>query len=151
MGISQMSFELPEINRKETRNKVEAALEKYQMFKLMEPIEAPINITASYSDTPTSGTGATHSKTESAALNKISQEEERKSYIRKIDTALKRLNRKESAIIKKRYIEDDDNTDYLVYNELGFSETTYYRIKADAFYKLAFILKIAVYKEESES
>ena len=36
---------------------------------------------------------------------------------------------------------------YELYNEMGMSESKYYRIKSRAFYKLAFALRIEVYKQ----
>ena len=36
-------------------------------------------------------------------------------------------------IIVKRYLEDEDVCDYMVYNEIGMSERTYRRVKARAF------------------
>jgi len=39
--------------------------------------------------------------------------------------------------------------DYELYNEMGMSESKYYRLKARTFYKLAFILRIEVYKGEA--
>ncbi|HDR6499380.1 TPA: ArpU family transcriptional regulator, partial [Bacillus cereus] len=51
-------------------------------------------------------------------------------------------------IIVKRYLEDEDVCDYMVYNEIGMSERTYRRVKARAFYKLAFALRLEVYETE---
>ncbi len=51
-------------------------------------------------------------------------------------------------IIVKRYLEDEDVCDYMVYNEIGMSERTYRRVKARAFYKLAFALRLEVYEAE---
>ncbi|MCD5324761.1 MULTISPECIES: ArpU family phage packaging/lysis transcriptional regulator [Pontibacillus] len=143
----QISFELPKINRPKTKERVEAALEKYRMYKLMEPLDASTKITSSFKEVPSSSGFGSHSKTEEAAVEKIDKEAERDVYMRRIERALKRLNRKESAVITKRYMQEDDVFDYETYNDLGFSERTYYRIKGDAFYKLAFILKVAVYEE----
>ncbi|GGC97777.1 ArpU family phage packaging/lysis transcriptional regulator [Pontibacillus salipaludis] len=150
MGISQMSFELPKIKRRETREKVESALEKYQIYKLMEPLDVSTKITSSFKDVPSCSSGTNHSKTEAVAIHKVDQEAHREKYMRWIERALKRLNRKEEAVINKLYMEEDDVFDYEAYNELGFSERTFYRIKSDAFYKLAFILKIAVYDEQEQ-
>nr|WP_309505639.1 hypothetical protein [Anoxybacillus caldiproteolyticus] len=43
---------------------------------------------------------------------------------------------------------EDDVYDDEVYNEMGMSESKDYRLRASALYKLAFILRIEVYKEE---
>ncbi|MED3469225.1 ArpU family phage packaging/lysis transcriptional regulator, partial [Bacillus thuringiensis] len=53
-------------------------------------------------------------------------------------------------IIVKRYLEDEDVCDYMVYNEIGMSERTYRRVKVRAFYKLAFALRLEVYEIEKQ-
>lgn len=144
----QISFNLPEINRKETRDKVEAALEKYKIMLLMDPEELEPKITTSFKLIPTSNTNQFYSTTEDTAVQKIDMEYKRRTYINRIINAVNRLNYLERSIIVKRYLNNDDVYDYEVYNELGFSERKYYRIKARAFYKLAFILRIEVYEEK---
>lgn len=149
-AFMQMSFNLPEINRKETRDKVEAALEKYQIMLLMDPEEYEPKITASFNIAPAAPTNEFHSTTESVTIRRMDDERRRKKYINRIKNAVNRLNYNERSIIIKRYLVEDDIYDYEVYNELGFSERKYYRIKARAFYKLAFILRIEVYKKDGE-
>lgn len=51
--------------------------------------------------------------------------------------------------IIKRYMTLEEPYDYEVYNEMGISESKFYRIREKAFYKLAFALRIEVYKEEA--
>lgn len=141
-----ISFDLPEINRKETRDRVEAALEKYKIMLLMDPEELEPKITSTF-HLVKSSTNEKHSKTEDTAIKKINIEMDRENYIKKIIKAVNRLSFLERKIIIKRYLTDEDVYDYEVYNELGLSESKFYRIKSDAFYKLAFLLNIVVYKE----
>ncbi|MYL50271.1 ArpU family transcriptional regulator [Halobacillus litoralis] len=145
--MGQLNFNLPEIDREETKKNVEAALEKYQIYLLMDPSEIAPKITSSFKITPPSNNNQFHSSTESTAIDRIDKEAERNEYIDKIRKAVNRLAYKERSIIIKRYMEDEDTLDYLTYNELGLSERHYYRVKSRAFYKLAFILRIEVYKE----
>jgi len=141
-----ISFNLPEINRKETRDRVEAALEKYKIMLLMDPEELEPKITSTF-HLAKSSTNEKHSKTEDTAIKKINIEMDRENYIKTIIKAVNRLSFLERKIIIKRYLTDEDVYDYEVYNELGLSESKFYRIKSDAFYKLAFLLNIVVYKE----
>lgn len=141
-----ISFNLPEINRKETRDRVEAALEKYKIMLLMDPEELEPKITSTF-HLAKSSSNEKHSKTEDTAIKKINIEMDRENYIKKIIKAVNRLSFLERKIIIKRYLTDEDVYDYEVYNELGLSESKFYRIKSDAFYKLAFLLNIVVYKE----
>lgn len=146
----QLTF-LPEIDRDATKKNVEAALEKYQIMLLMDPEEYEPKITASFRLAPSASTNEFHSTTEEIAVQRIDMIEKRRKHINKIRKAVNRLNYQERTVIIKRYLNEDDIFDYEVYNELGFSERKYYRIKARAFYKLAFILKIEVYKQEGEA
>lgn len=138
---------LPEIDRVRTKNNVDAALEQYQIMLLMEPEEFEPKVTASFQLAPSGPTNEFNSTTESIALKRIESEEMRRNYINKITKAVNRLRYHERNILIKRYLNNDDVYDYEVYNELGFSESKYYRIKSDAFYRLAFALRIVVYKE----
>lgn len=144
----QLTF-LPEIDRDKTKKNVEAALEKYQIMLLMDPEELEPKITASFHLAPSAPTNEFQSSTEDTAIQIIDLTEKRKKYINKIRKAVNRLSYQERTIIISRYFKSDDVFDYEVYNELGFSESKYYRIKSDAFYKLAFMLRIVVYKEVS--
>ncbi|WP_132371584.1 ArpU family phage packaging/lysis transcriptional regulator [Melghiribacillus thermohalophilus] len=146
-----MSFNLPEIDREETKKAVEAALEKYQMYLLMEPIERLPKITTTYTLVPPSNTNAFHSTTEDTAISKVDFEQEKERYMERIRRAVNRLNYHERSIIIRRYLDQEERFDYEVYNDLGMSERKYYRVKARAFYKLAFILRIEVYKKKVES
>jgi ArpU family phage transcriptional regulator len=149
----QLEFILPEIDRDATKKAVEAALEKYRIFLLTLRLDQMPKVIQQYSlDVPTSNTNKFHSSTEEMAIRNADYERERSEYIKRIAFAVNRLGYWERAIIIQRYMtEDKDVFDYEVYNNLGMSERKYYRIKSRAFYKLAFALKIEVYKkEESE-
>lgn len=142
----QLTF-LPEIDREQTKKNVEEALEKYQFMLLMEPEEFEPKVTASFQLAPSSPTNEFNSTTEDIAIKRIETDRMTRNYIDKITRAVNRLAYHERNVIIKRYFTHDDVFDYQVYNELGFSESKYYMIKSDAFYKLAFMLRIVVYKE----
>lgn len=146
MMIVQLTF-LPEIDREETKRNVESALEKYKIMLLMDPEELEPKITATFKLAASAPTNEFHSTTEEVAVEKIDMEQRKRKHIKRIRNAVNRLSFHERSIIIRRYLNTEDIFDYEVYNELGFSESKYYRIKSDAFYKLAFMLKIAVYKE----
>jgi ArpU family phage transcriptional regulator len=146
--VKQITFQLPEIDREETKKRVEAALEKYRFYLLSVPEERLPRVTASYSLVPPTHTNAFHSSTEESAIAILDFEKEREQYLNSIQRAVNRLNYQERSIIVKRYIDPEEKYDYEVYNDLGMSERKYYRIKSRAFYKLAFALKIESYKTE---
>ncbi|MGE7766649.1 ArpU family phage packaging/lysis transcriptional regulator [Peribacillus sp. NPDC096540] len=140
---------LPEIDREKTRDAVGSALEKYRFYLLTIPEERLPKVTASYSLAASAPSNQFHSSTETAVIYKVDYERERDEYIERIRKAVNRLNFKEREIIIKRYLDGDDEVfDYEIYNEIGYGERKYYRLKARLFYKLAFLLKIEVYKEK---
>lgn len=146
----QMTFKLPEIDRNATKAAVESELDKYQMYLLMDPEEHEPKITSSFKLVSTAPSNQFHSSTEETAIKRLDIEKKRQDFLKRIQRAVNRLAYQERSIIIKRYMSGDDIYDYEVYNELGFSERKYYRIKARAFYKLAFILRIEVYQEAGD-
>lgn len=85
---------------------------------------------------------------EDATIKKVDFERERDEYMEKrIRRAVNRLNKMERELIIRRYMTLEEPYDYEVYNEMGVSESKFYRIREKAFYKLAFALRIEVYKE----
>jgi ArpU family phage transcriptional regulator len=143
----QLSFQLPEIDREETKKRVEAALEKYRFYLLMVPEKRLPRVTTTYSLVPPAHTNAFYSSTESAVIDKVDFERERDEYMEWIRRGVNRLSPRERELIVKRYLSDEEMYDYELYNEMGMSESKYYRLKARAFYKLAFALRIEVYKQ----
>lgn len=141
----QMTFNLPEIDREKTKMAVEKALEMYRMYSLQVSLDRMPSITASYSLAP-AASNLPSSSTENAAIANIDYEQKRVKYINWIVSAVNRLSKTERAIIYKRYLQDDEMFDYQIYRDLNMSERNYYRIKSRMFYKLAFALKIEVYK-----
>lgn len=65
---------------------------------------------------------------------------EENEFFKKVEKALLVLNEEERLLLHYRYIENGGDTfDYIVKDQLGVSERTYYRIKANAlltFYEL---------------
>lgn len=138
-----------DVDGEKTKEAVEAALEKYRMYMLTVPDEYLPRVTQTYSLVPPSNTNAFHSSTEDVAIKKADFERERDEYMERIRRVVNRLNKTERELIIKRYLSNEEMYDYELYNEMGMSESKYYRLKARAFYKLAFILRIEVYKEET--
>ncbi len=143
----QMSF-LRDVDGEKTKEAVEAALEKYRMYMLTVPDEYLPRVTQTYSLVPPSQTNAFHSSTESAAIRKVDFERERDEYMERIRRAVNRLTKLQRELIIKRYMSIEEPRDYDVYNDMCISESKYYRERERAFYKLAFALRIEVYKEE---
>lgn len=143
-----MSF-LRDVDGEKTKAAVEAALERYRMYLLTVPDEFLPRVTQTFSLVPPSNTNEFYSSTESVAIQKVDFEQQRAEYIERMRRAVNRLNKIERELIVKRYMSFEESYDYEVYNDMGISESKYYRLREKSFYKLAFALRIEVYKEET--
>jgi len=110
--MKQMTFQLPEIDREETKKRVEAVLEKYRFYLLTVPEERLPKVTATYSLVPPAHTNAFHSPTETAVINKADFERERDEYIEWIRRSVNRLSPRERELIIKRYLNEEEMYDY---------------------------------------
>ncbi|WP_342510560.1 ArpU family phage packaging/lysis transcriptional regulator [Sporosarcina sp. FSL K6-1522] len=142
----QIEFNLPAIDREETKKAVESILERYRMYSLQVSLDRLPTITAKYTLMPFSNS-LPSSSTESAAIANVEYEQERIKFLDWVVRAVNRLTYAERSIIIMRYLSDGERYDYDVYLDLNMSERNYYRIKSRIFYKLAFALKIEVYEE----
>ncbi|MDA1774258.1 ArpU family transcriptional regulator [Bacillus cereus] len=151
----QLSF-LPKIDRAATQEKLEGILESVRIYKQFGMMRKEMKITPSYEKREHGPTHAVGKPLEDVAISNI-QQNEREEWLEKmafrINQALSRFGngiagKNQRDIIMKRYLEDEDICDYMVYNEIGMSERTYRCVEARAFYKLAFALRLEVYETE---
>ncbi|PHC03866.1 ArpU family transcriptional regulator [Bacillus toyonensis] len=151
----QLSF-LPKIDRAATQKKLEGVLENVRLYRQFGMMREEMKVTPSYEIRYHGPTNDVGKPLEDVAMANI-QQSEREEWIKKmsfrIDQFLNRLGNGRAGedqrnIIIKRYLEDEDVCDYMVYNEIGMSERTYRRVKARVFYKLAFALRLEVYETE---
>lgn len=143
--LKHINFKLPEINRKLTKEAVEERLSKLSLYWLTEPPERIPKITSSYSLIPPSQTNQPNSSTEDAAIKNVDIAMERSKYIKQMMTVINRLAEVERTIIIKEYLDNNYRYNYEIFNELGISESQYYKLKGRAFYKIALMLRIEVY------
>jgi ArpU family phage transcriptional regulator len=144
-----MIFKLPEIDRKETQQNVENAIEAYRMALYTIPEERLPKVTATYSLVPPSNTNGFHSSTEDIAIDRADEDRARVEYVERFRKAVNRLSPREREAVILRYLGDEELFDYEVYNQLGMSESYYHqKFKPRIFYKLALALKIEVYKKK---
>ena len=150
--LKQMSFVLPEIDRKATQEAVEGAIEKYRFYLMSVPEEKLPQVTPKYTLELPVFSNQFHSSTESIAIERVDEERRRVEYVEFFRRAVNRLNKKEREAFILRYLGEDELYDYEVYNELGMSESYYHqKFKPRIFYKLAFALKIEVLKPKEET
>ena len=82
--------------------------------------------------------GCLASSTESYAIEQVEME----LMVNRIETALGVLNLDERLLIEQRYFDPAIYSDSVIYDRLGWSKRTYYRLKSSAIEKLAFVLDL---------
>ncbi|GIP38585.1 hypothetical protein J31TS4_18650 [Paenibacillus sp. J31TS4] len=137
----QQSFELPELDRKKTQRAVEAALEKYRIFKTMPFEEKEATITAGYQERFHGPTNVTSDQTAEIAIYNTFIPAMRKEYCEKVERSVNKLYPRERLLITERYMKDELMTDLKMYSFVfnpPISKDTYAKIRWMAFYSLAF-------------
>ncbi|OUB75295.1 ArpU family phage packaging/lysis transcriptional regulator [Bacillus thuringiensis] len=151
----QLSF-LPKIDRIATQEKLEGVLESVRIYRQFGMIRKEMKVTPSYEVREHGPTHSAAKPLEDVAIANL-QRCEREEWLElisfRIDQFLNRLGngsagRIQRDIISKRYLEEEDVCDYMIYNEIGMAERTYRRWKSRAFYNLAFALRLEVYETE---
>ncbi|MDH4419956.1 ArpU family phage packaging/lysis transcriptional regulator [Bacillus cereus] len=149
--MTQLTF-LPKINRKATQDFLEEILENVRIYRQFGMIRNEMKVTASCEPRYHGTTNIVGKPAEEVALANVELSEREEKLQRlsfQIEKVLSRFSKNQRDIIVKRYLKDEEVFDYMVYNEIGMSERTYRRNKANAFYKLAFALRLEVYEQES--
>ncbi|WP_182101845.1 ArpU family phage packaging/lysis transcriptional regulator [Niallia taxi] len=150
--LKQLSFVLPEIDRKATQLAVEGELEKYRLFKYLEFEEREASVTASSEPRFHGPTNETSDQTSNIATYNVDQQAYRRNFCNRVERAVARLPKMERFLIEERYMTNESEyiTDYNVYCfkfQPPISAMTYSKIRWKAFYRLALNLNIAVTKE----
>ncbi|MFZ5688660.1 MAG: ArpU family phage packaging/lysis transcriptional regulator [Bacillota bacterium] len=141
----QLTFMLPEIDREATRKKVEEKLEIARIYKQLAFVRRETKQTPSYEPRFHGNTNAIGKPVEECSIWNVDTERHMEAICKQVEKSVAKLGPLEKQIIEKRYLESEDTFDYEVWNELGLSERNYYRKKARAIYKLAFMLHAEVF------
>lgn len=145
--MNQTMCELPKLDRKRTQSAVEAAFEKYRIFKMMTFEQREAVITASYQERLHDATNKTSDQTVDVAIHNADVSAQRQAYCEWIEQSVKRLHPREQLLIEERYMKNDYIYDYHIYTSVfdpPVSEGTYYKLRWKAFYKLALIWNLSV-------
>ncbi|UHH06377.1 ArpU family transcriptional regulator [Bacillus subtilis] len=149
--MNQLTLNIPQIDEEATKLKAEKLLDQYRLYLLQVPDDFLPKVTPTYSIVPPSITNEFHSSTEDSALKRLDWEIQRDKFLKRIQRAVNRLSQRERQIIVMLYMQPEEMYDYEVYAEMDLSQRSYYRIKAKAFYRLAFSLREEVYKKGAAS
>ncbi|OWT52699.1 MULTISPECIES: ArpU family phage packaging/lysis transcriptional regulator [Bacillus] len=156
--MNQLTF-LSKIDRAATQEKLESLLEEVRIYKQFGMVREEMKVTPSYEVRYHGPTNTVGNPLEDVALENIKRSE-REQYLKnmsfRIDQFLSRLGNGRAGkiqrdIINKRYLEEEDICDYMIYNEIGMAERTYRRWKSRAFYNLAFALRLEIYEVEDRN
>ncbi|MEH7157528.1 ArpU family phage packaging/lysis transcriptional regulator [Neobacillus drentensis] len=146
-----MDFELPELDREATKQKVEEHLRKYRMYKYLTFEERESSTTSSSTPRYHGPTNQTSDQTGTIAIYNVDEQARMKHFCERTERAVKYLPPRERYLIEQRYMAEDSEyiTDLTVYYhrfQPPVSHVTYGKIRWKAFYRLALNLNIAVTK-----
>ncbi|CAM4399940.1 ArpU family transcriptional regulator [Bacillus manliponensis] len=146
----QLFFNMPVVDSKETKKAVEEVLENYRECLSTLPNDIMPKVTTSFSEVPPTFTNEFNSSTENVALERIELEQERDEYMNWVINGVNNLKPDERFIIFKGYMEEEPETDLNIWLELGVGKTKFYKLKGSALLRLAFNLKVEVYKKATK-
>ncbi|UED78423.1 ArpU family transcriptional regulator [Lysinibacillus sp. CD3-6] len=139
---------LKNIDGKATQKAIEKVLRQYRTYQLTTPEDMLPTITANYTLNMPSYSGGFHSKVENAAIRNVEHYKQAKAFFERFNRGFYKLSQKERQIIVMACLEETPLFNYQISKKLNISERTFYRIKAQALYKLA--LRVEVYEGESQ-
>ncbi|PHA00929.1 ArpU family transcriptional regulator [Bacillus pseudomycoides] len=143
----QLSFNMPVVDGTKTKKEVEEVFETYRQYLAMMPSDILPKVTPSYSIIPPTVTNEFNSSTENIAIERIEYEQERNKFMSWVCEGVNRLKDDERKIIIQCFMDDAPGYDPDIWLEIGVGKTKYYKLKGQALLRLAFNLKIEVYKK----
>jgi ArpU family phage transcriptional regulator len=144
----QLFFNMPVVDTKETKKAIEEVLGNYREYLNTLPSSLTPKVTTMFSEVPPTFTNEFHSSTEDIAIERIELEQQRKEFMDWIHQAVNMLKPDERFIIYKSYMKEEMESDLNIWLELGVGKTKYYKLKGSALLRLAFNLKVEVYKRK---
>ena len=139
---------LKSIDGKATQQAIEKVLRQYRTYQLTTPEDLLPTITPKYTLEMPSFGGTVNSKVENAAIKNVEHYKQAEKFFERFNRGFYKLTRKERQIIIKAFLEEVPMFNYQIASELNVSERTFYRMKAQALYKLALALRVEVYQGE---
>lgn len=141
---------LKQIDSVATQQEVEQKLRQYRTYLLTVPESKIPSITASYTLEMPNYSTVKKSAVEGFAIQNVDAERERQRFFTWIARGMRKLNGIERKLIVLIYLNSEPMRNYEIYAELGMSESTFYRHRNKALYKLALSLGIEKYAQEQQ-
>lgn len=141
-------FDSLPVDEAATRAAVEKRLEEVRRYRQVGWIRKEAFITAGYEPRFHGATHVVSQPTERLAIGNVDKEAEliRKSEL--LDLAMERLSEEQREVIRRSYLDQKAEYDFISCGEMGISDRTYRRIKASAIRLLAAAMRLEVYQEE---
>ncbi|MEF2964939.1 ArpU family phage packaging/lysis transcriptional regulator [Paenibacillus sp. M1] len=140
-------FETMPMDYAATRAAVEKRLEEVRQYRQIGYIRREAAVTVSYEPRYHGATHVISKPAEQTAISNVDLEAElaRKSEL--LEKAMNGLTKMQREVIERSYLDDEGEYDFISCGEMGISDRTYRRIKADAIRILAVAMKLEVYED----
>lgn len=133
---------LAQIDSAATQKEVEEKFRQYRTYMLTVPEDKMPAITTRYTLEMPNFSNIKSSSVENAAIDIADSEIEREKFFNWIASGLRKLTKMERKLIALKYLQMEPVYNYDIYTELNISESSFYRIRNQALYKLALSLRI---------
>lgn len=133
-----------------TRVAVEERLEEIRQFRQFGLIRREAALTYSYEPRYHGTTHMVGRPVEQTAVGNADREMELRKKSELLDKAMESLNKMQREVIERSYFDPEGEYDFISCGEMGVSDRTYRRIKAEAIKLLAVAMKLEVYLKDGE-
>lgn len=147
----QLTFNILPVDEKATRLAVEEYLETVRQYRQIGFVRREAAITQAYTYREHQSTNAISKQTEDIATYNVDKEAELQTKDRLLEMAMSKLSSIQREVIQRSYLDDEGEFDYISCGEMGISESSFRRFKADAIGILAASLRIVVIKRNQDT
>lgn len=147
-NIGLALFETMPVDYVATRVAVEKRLEEVRQYRQVGFIRQEASLTVNYEPRYHGATQVIGKPSEQTAIRNVDREAELRRKSELLDKAMNGLTKTQREIIERSYLDDEGEYDYISCGEMGVSDRTYRRYKADAIRILAVAMKLEVYEEQ---
>lgn len=138
------------IDNAATRTAVEERLEEVRQFRQFGLIRREASLTVNYEPRYHGATHLVGRPAEQTAVSNADREMKLRKKSELLDKALESLNKMQREVIERSYLDPEGEYDFISCGEMGISDRTYRRIKAEAIKLLAVAMNLEVYLKDEE-
>ncbi|MFS8214794.1 ArpU family phage packaging/lysis transcriptional regulator [Paenibacillus sp. S29] len=145
----QLTFNILPVDEKATRLAVEEYLETVRQYRQIGFVRREAATTQAYSYREHQSTNAISKQTENIAVYNVDKEAELYAKDKLLELAMSKLSSMQREVIQRSYLDDEGEFDYISCGEMGISESSFRRVKADAIGILSAALKLEIFHKLS--